>query len=53
MGDKRHPVFMRPPANWNELTQEEKDAWSLDFLKAAVEAADPEDRPQLDAQPEP
>jgi hypothetical protein len=50
---KRRPVFFKIPSNWAELTQAEKDAWSLDFLNAAIEAADPEDRPQLDAQPEP
>lgn len=48
----RHPVFLRPPPNWSELTEEQKHAWALDFLHAAIKAAEPEDRPPLDAQPE-
>jgi type I site-specific restriction endonuclease len=33
--------------NWKELTDEEKDALSLQFLDKVIEAADPEDRPKL------
>jgi hypothetical protein len=36
--------------NWAEMTDEEKDAWSLQFLDAAIAAAAPEDRPKFDGQ---
>jgi hypothetical protein len=50
---KMQPVFLRPPSNWGELTQQQKHEWALQFLDAAIDAADPEDRPKLNAQPEP
>jgi hypothetical protein len=32
--------------NWADMTDEEKDAWSLRFFDAAIAAAVPEDRPK-------
>jgi hypothetical protein len=46
----RHPIFFQIPMNWKELTDEEKDAWSLQFLDAAIAAAAPEDRPKFEGQ---
>jgi hypothetical protein len=43
---RRKPVFFKIPMNWKQLTDEEKDAWSLQFLDAVIAAADPEDRPK-------
>jgi hypothetical protein len=47
---RRRPVFFQIPMNWDKLTQEEKDAWSVQFLDAAIAAADPEDRPKFEEQ---
>jgi hypothetical protein len=47
---RRHPVFFQIPMNWKGLTEEEKDAWALQFLDAAIAAADPEDRPKFEGQ---
>jgi hypothetical protein len=47
---RRRPVFFQIPMKWEELSQEEKDAWSLQFLDAVIEAAAPEDRPRFEEQ---
>jgi hypothetical protein len=46
----RKPVFFKIPMNWKELTDEEKDAWSLQLLDKVIGAADPEDRRKLEDQ---
>jgi hypothetical protein len=35
---RRHPVFFQIPMNWDQMTEEEKDAWALQFLDAVIEA---------------
>jgi hypothetical protein len=38
-GADRKRVFGKVPSNWSELTRAQKKAWSLEFLRAAKEAA--------------
>lgn len=46
MGEDRKRAFIRPPADWNELTDAEKKRWAaslLDHIKVETAAATPDE----------
>jgi hypothetical protein len=35
----RKPIFFRPPSNWEELTDDEQDAWALEVARKMIAAS--------------
>jgi hypothetical protein len=52
---KPRPVFFRPPDNWEEMTEEEQDAWAEEVARKMIAASpNPFGRgPEPSPEPEP
>jgi hypothetical protein len=51
-GSRRVPVFVRPPADWAELTDERKLEWARDLVRAITGAQEPPPPPAAEPPPE-